>query len=66
MGERGPELFVPRTPGTVLPTGQSQAPGRTITYNLVIHTQAQDAAALARDLVPFLRQADLSPRRLGS
>ena len=51
--------------GTVLPTGQSQAPGRSITYNLVIHTQATDAATLARDLVPYLRQADLTSRRLG-
>lgn len=65
VGERGPELFVPRTPGTVLPAGQSQTPGRSITYNLVIHTQAQDAATLARDLVPYLRQADLTSRRLG-
>jgi TP901 family phage tail tape measure protein len=65
VGERGPELFVPRTPGTVLPTGQTQAPGRSITYNLVIHTQATDAATLARDLVPYLRQADLTSRRLG-
>jgi hypothetical protein len=39
---------------------------RTATYNLVIQTQAQDAAALARDLVPYLRQADLSSRRLSS
>ena len=65
VGERGPELFVPRTAGTVLPAGQSQAPGHSITYNLVIHTQAQDAATLARDLVPYLRQADLTSRRLG-
>jgi TP901 family phage tail tape measure protein len=39
---------------------------RSTTYNLVIQTQAQDAATLARDLVPYLRQADLSSRRLSS
>lgn len=38
---------------------------RTIVYNLTVHTQAQDAATLARDLVPYLRQADLSQRPLG-
>ena len=36
---------------------------RSITYNLVIHTQATDAATLARDLVPYLSQADLTSRR---
>jgi TP901 family phage tail tape measure protein len=37
---------------------------RTNVYQLTINTQAQDAASLARDLVPYLRQADLSRRPL--
>jgi len=50
-------------PGSGIPETTTQ---RTATYNLVIQTQAQDAATLARDLVPYLRQADLSSRRMGS
>jgi TP901 family phage tail tape measure protein len=65
VGERGPEVVVPRQSGTVLPAGQTGTSPRSITYNLTIYTQAQDAATLARDLVPLLRQADLSPRRMG-
>ena len=49
-------------PGSGIPETTTQ---RTATYNLVIQTQAQDAATLARDLVPYLRQADLTSRRLG-
>ena len=49
--------------GTTLPVTTVQRGGAT--YNMVIQTQAQDAASLARDLVPFLRQADLSQRRMG-
>ena len=63
VGERGPEVVMPRQSGTVLPAGQTG--GHAITYNLVIHTQATDAATLARDLVPYLRQADLTSRRFG-
>ena len=48
-------------PGSGIPETTTQ---RTATYNLVIQTQAQDAATLARDLVPYLRQADLTRRPL--
>jgi hypothetical protein len=43
-----------------LPTSTTQR-----TYTMYIQTQATDAATLARDLVPYLRQSDLSPRPLG-
>jgi hypothetical protein len=36
-----------------------------VTYQMVIQTQATDAATLARDLIPYLRNADLQARRLG-
>ena len=50
--------------GTTVTTTDLQA-SRTATYNITVQTQAQDAATLARDLVPYLRQADLSRRRVG-
>ena len=54
VGENGPELFVPKTPGTIIPNGGGLAGGQQqtiqqITYNI----QATDAASfksqLARD-----------------
>ena len=65
VGERGPELFVPRQRGTVLPAGQTGTPPHTTVYQIIVHTQAQDASQLVRDLVPLLRQADLSRRTMG-
>jgi len=78
----GGSSFAPTSPTSLIRPGVPVAPTgpssgslvigggtttqRTATYNLVIQTQAQDAAALARDLVPYLRQADLSSRRLSS
>lgn len=50
----------PTRPSSGIPETTTQ---RATTYNLVIQTQAQDAATLARDLVPYLREADLSQRR---
>ena len=52
VGERGPELFVPRTAGTIIPNNALGGGGgnqTTVTYNI----QAVDAASfqqmLARD-----------------
>ena len=50
------------TPTTTVPVTTVQRGGAT--YNMVIQTQAQDAAQLVRDIVPLLRQADLSRRPL--
>jgi chromosome segregation ATPase len=50
-------------PLSSIPVTTTQRSGAT--YNLTIQTQATDAATLARDLVPYLRQADLSSRRIG-
>jgi TP901 family phage tail tape measure protein len=64
FGGPGSLLVGGGTAGPGIPTAAQRTQGST-TYNMVIQTQATDAATLARDLVPYLRQADLSPRRMG-
>jgi lambda family phage tail tape measure protein len=46
VGERGPEYFVPRQAGNIVPNGQMGGNSTTVTYNI----QAVDAASF-RDLV---------------
>jgi TP901 family phage tail tape measure protein len=53
------------TTTTTLPVSTTQRTEGSTTYQMIIQTQATDAATLARDLVPYLRQSDLSPRRFG-
>jgi lambda family phage tail tape measure protein len=46
VGESGPELFVPRTSGTIIPNGQFGGGGQAITYNI----QAVDAMSFKQML----------------
>lgn len=46
IGEDGPELFVPRVPGTVIPNGRRA--GGDIVYAPVIDMRGADSAAVAR------------------
>jgi tape measure domain-containing protein len=53
VGEQGPELVVPRSPGTVLPAGETRRAmsgggGMNFTFAPVIHATAQNARAEAR------------------
>lgn len=55
VGENGPELFVPKTPGTIIPNGGSIGGGgqqqtiQQITYNIQATDAASFKAQLARD-----------------
>ena len=46
VGERGPELFMPRTPGTIIPNGAGMGGATQVTYNI----NAVDASSF-RNLV---------------
>ena len=47
VGERGPELFVPRTAGTVVPNGQFGGGQQTVNNNYVYNVSAIDAKSVA-------------------
>jgi hypothetical protein len=65
VGEQGPEMFVPRTAGTVLPAAQSAGAGQralvvnnsfTVAGNVTRQTQAQIGAEAARALAAASRR----------
>ena len=62
VGERGPELFVPNTAGTIIPNGGSGGGGNTI--NLTVNG-AIDAEGTARTIVDVLNRS-FSRGTLGS
>jgi hypothetical protein len=62
VGERGPELFVPNTAGTIIPNGGSAGGGSTI--NLTVNG-AIDAEGTARTIVDVLNRS-FSRGTLGS
>jgi phage-related minor tail protein len=41
VGERGPELFIPNTPGTIVPNHALSGGGQAITYAPVINIDAR-------------------------
>jgi hypothetical protein len=47
VGEKGPELFVPRTAGTVIPNNQLGGGSQTINNNYVYNVSAIDARSVA-------------------
>ena len=49
VGERGPELFVPRSAGTIIPNGQFGAMGANVTYNINAVDAASFRQMLARE-----------------
>ncbi len=49
VGERGPELFVPSSNGTVIPNNQMVAGGSVVTYNINAVDAASFRAMIARD-----------------
>jgi hypothetical protein len=55
VGERGPEYFVPRTSGTIIPNNQL---GDTV-YNITIHAPSGDADAIGDTLMSALRSRGL-------
>lgn len=58
VGEKGPELFVPKTAGTIVPTG---ALGGTITYAPVFNIDSRtDRAAVYADMVRLTQQSQRS------
>jgi hypothetical protein len=62
VGERGPELFVPNTSGTIIPNGGGGGGGSTI--NLTVNG-AIDAEGTARTIVDVLNRS-FSRGTLGS
>ena len=57
VGERGPELFVPRSGGSIVSNGQLGSGGGTsLTFGDIIVNGVQDPATLARELMSHVRR----------
>lgn len=55
VGERGPELFIPRTSGTIIPNGRAISSGRGAVAATTVHFSFPNYVGDKRDLVDFLR-----------
>jgi tape measure domain-containing protein len=71
VGERGPELFVPDAPGTIMPAGRFSAGGVTVNQTFAIDARGADAGSEARmramvpQIVAAARDATLDAIRRG-
>ena len=61
VGETGPEMFIPSSPGRVVPHRASGG-GSSITYAPVIDARGADQAAIARLEAQLKAQAEAMPR----